>query len=124
MRRSARIHRQSPPPPPRAPTPDLDEKYPDDEEKHSQTDEPAPAPLETLAIVCANPPPPRPRKKRGKYKPRLTTEQRTEIVHMWVNEGRSKLEEAGVKCVHIWGLEDEILAVAKAGHGRGGDDGN
>ena len=90
MRRSARIHRPSPPLPPRAPTPDLDEKYPDDEEKHSQIDEPAPAPLETLAIVCANPPPPRPRKKRGKYKPRLTTEQRTEIVHMWVNEGRSK----------------------------------
>lgn len=32
------------------------------------------------------------------------------------NAGRSKLEAAGVVCVHVPGLEDEILEVAKAGH--------
>lgn len=32
------------------------------------------------------------------------------------NTGRSALEEAGVQFVHVGGLEDEILAVAKAGH--------
>lgn len=32
------------------------------------------------------------------------------------NTGRSALEEAGVHFVHVGGLEDEILAVAKAGH--------
>lgn len=32
------------------------------------------------------------------------------------NTGRTKLEEAGVQYVHVGGMEDEILAVAKAGH--------
>ena len=32
------------------------------------------------------------------------------------NAGRSKLEAAGVVCIHVPGLEDEILEVAKAGH--------
>ncbi|KAF1810314.1 cytidine deaminase-like protein [Eremomyces bilateralis CBS 781.70] len=34
------------------------------------------------------------------------------------NRGRSQLEEHGVECVHISGLEDEILQVAQAGHER------
>lgn len=34
------------------------------------------------------------------------------------NTGRTKLEAAGVKCVHIPGLEDLILRVATAGHKR------
>jgi transposase len=34
------------------------------------------------------PSPPRPRKKRGKYRPRLTTEQRLEILRMWISEGQ------------------------------------
>ncbi|MCJ1459791.1 hypothetical protein MMC28_010170 [Mycoblastus sanguinarius] len=32
------------------------------------------------------------------------------------NAGRVKLEEAGIEYVHITGLEEEILAVATAGH--------
>lgn len=33
-----------------------------------------------------------------------------------VNEGETRLRNAGVRVVHVAGLEDEILAVAKAGH--------
>lgn len=32
------------------------------------------------------------------------------------NQGRKKLADAGVKVVHVAGLEDEILEVATAGH--------
>lgn len=32
------------------------------------------------------------------------------------NAGRSRLEAAGVVCIHVPGLETEILEVAKAGH--------
>lgn len=32
------------------------------------------------------------------------------------NTGRAALEQAGVQFVHVGGMEDEILAVAKAGH--------
>ncbi len=32
------------------------------------------------------------------------------------NLGRSKLEDSGIRCVHITGLEEEILKVATAGH--------
>lgn len=32
------------------------------------------------------------------------------------NSGRAKLEKAGVVCVHVPGLEDDILHVATAGH--------
>lgn len=32
------------------------------------------------------------------------------------NEGRKKLEAAGIECVHVPGLEEEILRVATAGH--------
>jgi pyrimidine deaminase RibD-like protein len=32
------------------------------------------------------------------------------------NEGRSVLEKAGIECVYVTGLEEEILAVATAGH--------
>ncbi|KAL2046826.1 hypothetical protein N7G274_000844 [Stereocaulon virgatum] len=32
------------------------------------------------------------------------------------NTGRAKLEEAGIEYVHVPGLEDEILAIATAGH--------
>ncbi len=34
------------------------------------------------------------------------------------NTGRMKLEEGGIACVHVSGLEDEILKVATAGHIR------
>ncbi|KAF2753987.1 cytidine deaminase-like protein [Pseudovirgaria hyperparasitica] len=34
------------------------------------------------------------------------------------NEGRSKLQAAGVKSIHVPGLEDEILQVATAGHAK------
>ncbi|CAK3880092.1 hypothetical protein AC579_5868 [Lecanosticta acicola] len=33
-----------------------------------------------------------------------------------VNEGKRKLQDAGIEVVHVSGLEDEILRVAKAGH--------
>ena len=33
-----------------------------------------------------------------------------------VNEGKRKLEEAGIQVVHVPGFEDEILKVATAGH--------
>lgn len=33
-----------------------------------------------------------------------------------VNEGRRKLEEAGIKVIHIPGMQDDILRVATAGH--------
>ena len=32
------------------------------------------------------------------------------------NAGRSRLEAAGIVCIHVPGLEDEILKVATAGH--------
>jgi len=32
------------------------------------------------------------------------------------NQGRKKLEEAGIRVVHLGGFEDEILQVATAGH--------
>lgn len=32
------------------------------------------------------------------------------------NKGRARLEAAGIKCVYVEGLEDEILEVATAGH--------
>jgi pyrimidine deaminase RibD-like protein len=32
------------------------------------------------------------------------------------NEGRKKLEEHGVECIHVTGLEERILSVATAGH--------
>ncbi|KAL6712206.1 hypothetical protein ACN47E_000083 [Coniothyrium glycines] len=32
------------------------------------------------------------------------------------NEGRKKLEQGGVECVHVEGLEERILSVATAGH--------
>lgn len=32
------------------------------------------------------------------------------------NQGRRKLEEAGVKVIHVGGMEDEILKTATAGH--------
>ncbi|KAK5008499.1 hypothetical protein LTR28_003898 [Elasticomyces elasticus] len=35
------------------------------------------------------------------------------------NEGRKKLEDAGVEVVHLPGMEDEILTVATAGHVKG-----
>lgn len=34
------------------------------------------------------------------------------------NEGRKRLEEAGIEVVHVPGLEEEILEVATAGHGK------
>ena len=34
------------------------------------------------------------------------------------NEGRKRLEEAGIEVVHVSGLEEEILEVATAGHGK------
>lgn len=34
------------------------------------------------------------------------------------NTGRTKLEEAGIKCVHVPGLEADILTVATTGHKR------
>ena len=36
-----------------------------------------------------------------------------------VNEGRKRLEDAGVDVVKVDGLEEEILGVAKAGHDKG-----
>ena len=35
-----------------------------------------------------------------------------------VNEGRRRLEDAGIQVVHVPGFEDEILRVATAGHPR------
>ena len=32
------------------------------------------------------------------------------------NAGQAKLEDAGIQCVHVPGMEGEILEVAKAGH--------
>ncbi|KAI9809692.1 MAG: hypothetical protein M1825_000124 [Sarcosagium campestre] len=32
------------------------------------------------------------------------------------NEGRAKLESAGVRCLLVEGFEDQILSIAKAGH--------
>ncbi|EKG13116.1 CMP/dCMP deaminase zinc-binding protein [Macrophomina phaseolina MS6] len=32
------------------------------------------------------------------------------------NVGRAKLEEHGIQCIHVPGLEDEILTVATSGH--------
>ncbi|KAK3054097.1 hypothetical protein LTR09_004875 [Extremus antarcticus] len=39
-----------------------------------------------------------------------------------VNEGRRKLENAGIKVIHVPGMEEEILAVATAGHEKRGAD--
>ena len=39
------------------------------------------------------------------------------------NAGRSKLEAAGIVCIHVPGLEDQILEVAKAGHVRSDPEG-
>lgn len=36
-----------------------------------------------------------------------------------VNEGRKRLEEAGIEVVHVSGLESDILKVATAGHEKG-----
>ncbi len=33
-----------------------------------------------------------------------------------VNQGRAKLEKGGVECIHVPGLEEQILSVATAGH--------
>ncbi|KAF2433371.1 cytidine deaminase-like protein [Tothia fuscella] len=38
------------------------------------------------------------------------------------NNGRSILEKAGVKCIYVRGLEEEILEVAKAGHVQQNDE--
>jgi pyrimidine deaminase RibD-like protein len=32
------------------------------------------------------------------------------------NQGRKKLEEYGIECIHVPGLEERILSVATAGH--------
>jgi pyrimidine deaminase RibD-like protein len=32
------------------------------------------------------------------------------------NQGRKKLEEAGVECIHVPGFEEDILRIATAGH--------
>ena len=32
------------------------------------------------------------------------------------NKGRNKLEEHGIECIHVPGLEEQILNVATAGH--------
>ncbi|KAK3711110.1 hypothetical protein LTR37_009897 [Vermiconidia calcicola] len=39
-----------------------------------------------------------------------------------VNEGRRKLEEAGIEVVHVSGYEDDILKVATAGHTKESDE--
>ena len=36
------------------------------------------------------------------------------------NGGRARLEEAGVRCIHVPGFEDEILRTATAGHVKDG----
>ena len=41
-----------------------------------------------------------------------------------VNEGRRRLEDAGIQVVHVPGLEDGILKVATAGHLRTEDEEN
>lgn len=38
------------------------------------------------------------------------------IIFVGENTGRMKLEEGGVTCVHVGGLEEDILKVATAGH--------
>jgi pyrimidine deaminase RibD-like protein len=40
-----------------------------------------------------------------------------------VNEGKRKLEDAGIQVIHVPGLEEEILAVATAGHQKPGNNG-
>ena len=37
------------------------------------------------------------------------------------NQGRKKLEDHGIECIHVPGLEEEILSVATAGHEKGVD---
>lgn len=39
-------------------------------------------------------------------------------IFVGVNTGRTKLQEGGITCIHVTGLEDAILAVATAGHKR------
>lgn len=36
------------------------------------------------------------------------------------NQGRVKLEENGIQCIHVPGLEERILDIATAGHGTSG----
>ena len=36
------------------------------------------------------------------------------------NTGRAKLEKAGISCIHVPGMEEDILKVATAGHATGG----
>lgn len=40
------------------------------------------------------------------------------LIFVGENTGKSKLEEAGIRCVHVTGLEEEIMRVATAGHKR------
>lgn len=40
------------------------------------------------------------------------------IIFVGENTGRMKLEDGGVICVHVGGLEEDILKVATAGHKR------
>ena len=40
-----------------------------------------------------------------------------------VNEGRKRLEAAGIQVIHVLGLEEEILKVATAGHSEDEDEG-
>lgn len=43
------------------------------------------------------------------------------IIFVGENTGRMKLEDGGVICVHVGGLEEDILKVATAGHKRDGE---
>ena len=43
------------------------------------------------------------------------------IIFVGENNGRMKLEDGGVICVHVGGLEEDILKVATAGHKRDGE---
>lgn len=38
-----------------------------------------------------------------------------------VNEGKKKLQDAGIEVIHVPGLEEEMLKVATAGHPKGGE---
>ena len=39
-------------------------------------------------------------------------------IFVGVNTGKTKLEEAGINCIQVTGLEDEIMKVATEGHRR------
>lgn len=43
------------------------------------------------------------------------------IIFVGENTGRVKLEDGGVVCIHVGGLEEDILKVATAGHKRDGE---